>query len=41
MDESLCAGRFVQPIDILGDGENFAMLTLQPGQGEMGRIGRA
>ena len=40
MNEVLCAGRLVQRVDVLGDGQHVAvMLMLELGKGEMGCVG--
>jgi hypothetical protein len=39
VNEGPRAGRFVQRVDVLGDGQHRAMLALEPGKGEMGGVG--
>ena len=39
VNEVLRAGCLVQRVDVLGDGENVAVLALEPGKGEMGGVG--
>ena len=39
VNEVLRAGCLVQRFDVLGDGENVAVLALEPGKGEMGGVG--